>query len=95
MTIPKDIIQEQPGVFDWAILSGYRGSIAHGMYVPSNDPDSIDDIDVMAVCVSEKDQYIGLGHYLIKSRFEQDIWKEAEWDVTTFEIRKFVYLLLK
>ena len=34
------------------ILLGYRGSIAHGMYVPQEDPDSIDDKDVMGVFVA-------------------------------------------
>jgi len=29
------------------IFLGYRGSIAHGMYVPNSDPNSIDDKDIM------------------------------------------------
>jgi hypothetical protein len=29
----------------------WRGSVAHGMYVPKSDPDSIDDKDVMGVYV--------------------------------------------
>lgn len=83
--------KEHPGT----ILAGYMGSISHGTYIPNDDPNGIDDVDVMAVCVSTKDQYLGLGHYLTQSRFEQKIWKEAEWDVTTFEVRKFIYLMLK
>lgn len=41
----EDIIPQTPA------LVGYRGSIAHGMYVPNTDPNSIDDKDVMGVCI--------------------------------------------
>lgn len=36
-----------------AILAAYRGSIAHNMYVPSSDPDSIDDIDFIGFVIAE------------------------------------------
>ena len=36
---------------EWVVLAAYRGSIAHGMYVPNTDPTSIDDKDVMIVVV--------------------------------------------
>ncbi|MDD5675043.1 MAG: hypothetical protein PHC61_12815 [Chitinivibrionales bacterium] len=36
------------------MLLGYVGSIAHGTYVPKNDPDSIDDQDILGVCVAEE-----------------------------------------
>lgn len=88
---PSIPYKEYPGT----IMAGYMGSISHGTYIPNTDPNSIDDIDVMAVAVATKDQYLGLGHYLVQSRFEQEIWKEAEWDVITFDVRKFIYLLLK
>ena len=38
-------------VYPGTILMAYRGSIAHGMYTPSTDPDSIDDKDLMGVCL--------------------------------------------
>lgn len=38
----------------------YRGSIAHGMYVPSSDPTSIDDIDLMGMVIGPKSCYLGL-----------------------------------
>ena len=31
------------------ILLGYVGSTAHGTYIPKNDPNCIDDIDVVIV----------------------------------------------
>ena len=43
--IPGNILEVHPSLGEWAILSAYRGSIAHGMYVPSSDPNSIDDAE--------------------------------------------------
>jgi len=71
------------------ILLGYRGSIAHGMYIPSSDPDSIDDKDIMGVCIPELTNYLGF------SRFEQKEKMYKEWDSVVYEIRKYFRLLLK
>ena len=92
MSIPKDLIRENKGLGDWAILSGYRGSIAHGMYVPNNDPNSIDDKDAMAICVPPLEYYFGLKQY--GSRGTKEI-KRDEWDIVTYEVKKFVSLLAK
>ena len=32
----------------------WRGSVAHGMYVPKSDPDSIDDKDIMGIYIAER-----------------------------------------
>ena len=90
MNIPKDIIKDNPGIGEWAILVGWRGSIAHGMYVPNSAPDSIDDKDVMAVCVPPLDYYFGLRQF--GSRGTQEI-KYQEWDIVIYEVRKFIGLL--
>lgn len=71
------------------ILVGYRGSIAHGMYVPNTDPNSIDDKDVMGVTIGPDESYFGLGKFEHKETFE------GEWDVVVYEVRKFVRLLAK
>jgi predicted nucleotidyltransferase len=71
------------------ILLGYVGSIAHGTYIPKNDPDSIDDKDILGVCVADESVYLGL------RRFEQKEKKQDEWDSVVYEIRKFFRLLLK
>jgi hypothetical protein len=71
------------------ILLGYRGSIAHNMYVPGNDPDSIDDKDIMGAFVAPLEHYIGFGRKEVKERFI------GEWDAVSYEIRKFIGLLLK
>jgi len=74
---------------DNLILLGYRGSIAHNMYIPQNDPNSIDDKDVMGVYVGPIEHYLGFGREEVKERFI------GEWDAVSYEIRKFVGLLLK
>ena len=60
LMIPKDLLRDNLGLSDWNILHCYRGSIAHGMYIKSSDPLSIDDKDTMAICVPTKDYYLGL-----------------------------------
>jgi len=66
----------------------WRGSVAHGMYVPQSDPDSIDDKDVMGVYIAPLEHYLGFGR---KDVYEQ--W-EGEWDCVFYELRKFIGLLL-
>jgi hypothetical protein len=66
----------------------WRGSVAHGMYVPKSDPDSIDDKDVMGIYIAPLEHYLGFGR---KDVYEQ--W-EGEWDCVFYELRKFIGLLL-
>ena len=74
---------------DNLILLGYRGSIAHNMYVPQENPDSIDDKDLMGVFVAPVEHYLGFGRVEVKEKFIN------EWDSVCYEIKKFVGLLLK
>ncbi|MBI5603935.1 MAG: nucleotidyltransferase domain-containing protein [Deltaproteobacteria bacterium] len=85
-------MEAHPSLGEWAILSAYRGSIAHGLYVPSADPNSIDDKDVMAVCVPPLDYYFGLKEF--GSRGTKEI-KQNEWDIVVYEVRKFIRLLAR
>ena len=71
------------------IMAMRRGSEAHGTYVPPDSPDSIDDRDVMGVCVAPRSYYLGIDH-----------WDSAEsikgpWDVVLYDYRRFVRLLMK
>jgi predicted nucleotidyltransferase len=71
------------------ILLGRRGSEAHGTFIPSTDPNSIDDRDLMGVVIPPVGFYLGLHQ-----------WEGAEsikgcWDVVLYEYRKFVRLLIK
>ena len=78
------------GLGKWCILLGYRGSVAHGMYVPNTDPNSIDDIDLMGVCVPPLDYYFGLSEY--GSRGTREIVVDP-FDVVVYEARKMIGLL--
>ena len=66
----------------------WRGSVAHGMYVPKSDPDSIDDKDVIGIYIGPLEHYLGFGR---RDVYEQ--W-EGEWDCVFYELRKFIGLLL-
>lgn len=70
----------------------YRGSIAHGMFIPSEDPNSIDDIDLMGFVFAPREHYLGLTEW--GSRGTKEI-KEGKLDVVLYEIRKAVNLLLQ
>lgn len=72
------------------ILLGYRGSIAHGMYIPNTDPNSIDDKDIMGIFVAPAEHYVGLSP--IKETIEQ---MKGPWDAVFYEVKKFVKLLCK
>jgi uncharacterized protein len=75
------------------ILCGLRGSMAQNTYVPSTDPNSVDDIDLMGIYLAPKSYYIGLGK---GKRYRKAIERFInEWDVVSYELRKFVNLLLK
>lgn len=74
---------------DGLILAGYRGSIAHETYVPPSDPTSIDDKDLMGVFVPPLRHYIGFGVRETHGAVCR------EWDVVSYELRKYVRLLLK
>lgn len=71
------------------ILLGFRGSVAHNMYIPQNDPSGIDDKDVMGVYIGPREHYLGFGRSDVKERFI------GEWDAVSYEIRKYIGLLLK
>jgi len=75
---------------DNIILLGYRGSVAHNMYMPNTDPNSVDDIDLMGVFMAPVDHYIGIKKS--KETVEKFI---DQWDVVNYEFKKFVLLLLK
>ena len=89
MSIPKTLYEENPEM-GWTILLGYRGSFVHGTYIPKNDPDSIDDIDVQGICIPPISYYYGLDQF--GSRGTKEI-KKDEWDIVLFEFTKAIRLL--
>jgi len=92
MGIPGDIRKKYPYLDNETILMGYRGSIAHGMYLPKEDPHSIDDKDVMAVIVPPIEYYFGLREW--GSKGTREIFHN-EWDIVSYELRKMLRLLAK
>lgn len=72
------------------VLLGYVGSIAHGTHVPSNDPDSIDDIDTMGVVIPPPHRTLGAW-----GNFEGCVVKEGPIDAVFYSLQKFVGLLGK
>lgn len=74
------------------ILVGYRGSIAHNMYVPSEDPNSIDDIDLMSFHFGPRSHYLGLQGWGSRGTKES---KQGQYDIVSYELRKAVTLLLQ
>jgi len=91
MGISKYILEKDPGLSSWCILLCYRGSIAHGMYIPNSNPDSIDDKDIMSICVPPVDYYFGLKQY--GSRGTKEI-KQDEWDIVIYEAKKAINMLI-
>jgi predicted nucleotidyltransferase len=90
MSVPSSVTNDYPELSTRCILAGYRGSIAHGMYVPPKEPTSIDDKDVMYITVPPIDHYYGLKIY--GSRGTREI-KRNEWDIVVYEAKKFISLL--
>lgn len=78
---------------DNTIILGYRGSIAHNMYIPNTDPNSVDDIDLMGVYLANVDHYIGIeqGKQTIEKFTTYD---DVLYDMVHYELVKFVKLML-
>jgi hypothetical protein len=88
--IPQEILNKI--LSETTILAGFRGSIAHGMWVPNTDPNSIDDIDLMGIIVPSLDHYFGLEEFGSRGTKETFI---DQYDAVTYELKKFVSLLAK
>lgn len=91
MRLLNQILNEAPQFNMWkqAICLCYRGSIAHGTYIPNSNPSSIDDKDIFGVAISTAEYFFGL------KSFEQFERKQDYWDVLIYDFRKFVRLLTK
>lgn len=74
------------------IFLGWRGSVAHGTYIPPSEPDAIDDIDVIGVVIPEPRYYFGLQEW--GSRGTKEI-KRGHVDAVFYELRKMINLLLQ
>ena len=68
----------------------YRGSVSHNTFVPPEQPNSSDDVDLMGVYFAPVLKYIGLGK--VKEVKESFI---GQYDIVSYEFRKMVRMLLK
>ena len=86
----KGLTQEQTTALlpENLIYLGWRGSVAHGMYVPNENPDSIDDKDVMGIYVGPVEHYLGFGRGEVREKWE------GPYDCVFYELRKMISLLL-
>lgn len=73
------------------LFTCYRGSIAHGMYVPSSDPDSVDDTDYFSCVIAPLAHYCGLRSWGNSETKEVFIGDD---DLLCYELRKLAKLML-
>jgi predicted nucleotidyltransferase len=62
------------------------------MYVPNSDPNSVDDKDIMSVCIPRMEYYFGADNCGWGKRGSVEKFMN-EWDSVAYELRKFVGLL--
>lgn len=74
---------------DHVELLCYVGSTSHGTSIPTDDPNGIDDVDLMAVVLPPRRYIVGL------DQFEGWNQQWEELDVVVYSFHKFVRLLLK
>lgn len=74
--LPKTVLDKSQTLGEWNILTTYRGSITHGTWRSPIEPTSIDDKDVLGVCVPPLDYYLRLRSFNNRGTLEI---KEGEW----------------
>jgi hypothetical protein len=77
------------GLADSLVMLCYVGSTSHNTYVPKDDPDSIDDVDIMGVAIPPLDYTLGL------KTWEHWNFQRDELDVVIYSLDKFLRLLVK
>lgn len=76
------------------ILAGYRGSIAHGTFIPHGDEHSTDDVDLFTVYARHHEYYLSMSS--LYSQDELSFNSNGEHiDIEGHELRKYIYLLSK
>lgn len=88
----RRLTQLYPALRDWSCLEVWRGSVAHGTYVPNDDPLSFDDKDLIGIVIPPAEYYVGLREF--GSKGTQEIMVDP-WDIVVYEHRKALRLLAK
>jgi predicted nucleotidyltransferase len=81
--------QRFPLTADTLLLLARVGSHSHGTYLPSTDPDGLDDIDFMGIVFPPTSYWIGLDEW------DHMTSKRDELDVVLYSLKKTVRLWLK
>lgn len=71
------------------VVLGLMGSHSHGTYIPPNEPDAVDDIDLMGFLVPPLEHHLGL------PRWQHWVFQFEELDVVIYSLEKAFRLLLK
>ena len=71
------------------VVLGLMGSHSHGTYLPPEDPNAVDDIDLMGFVVPPLEHHLGL------PRWQHWVFQFEELDVVLYSLEKAVRLLLK
>lgn len=71
------------------LVLGLMGSHSHGTYIPPNEPDAVDDIDLMGFLVPPVEHHLGL------PRWQHWVFQFEELDVVIYSLEKAFRLLLK
>lgn len=78
---------------EYTLMTAYRGSMAHGMYIPSYQENSSDDIDTIAVYRFPEQYYLTLPGYHHSKEVIEDKGKNEETDYVAYEVRKMFKML--
>lgn len=74
------------------VMLSFRGSVAHGMFVDPDDPNCIDDVDLIGITMPEPKYFFGLSEWGDR---ETKHYKVGIWDGVYYTARKMVGMLLK
>jgi predicted nucleotidyltransferase len=85
LDIPTQIMDR-----DDLLFLAFRGSVAHGMYVPDSDPNSVDDVDLIGAYFGKVRDYLGFG----KPKVKVEVYN-GKWDTVMYEVKHFIHLLAK
>ena len=69
------------------ILAGLRGSSAHGTWIAPTDPQGIDDVDILGVCIPPPAFHLGIRTWTHAEAIQE------QWDVVLYGLQKFIGLL--
>lgn len=74
-----------------AVMTAYRGSVAHNLYVAPEEENGTDDIDIVSITVPSRDYYFPVNKSILP-KATQEFFID-QFDIVAYEFSKFVYML--